>query len=538
MKSRIAVVCAAPLFAFFAFNCSVPDFCEGAACGVQDAGDSDALVSRDSSADGPVGDGSKPLDAAPTDGAAEGGPPVCNPAADPKDSPACVVDAEGIFVDANGSDASPGTSTQPVKTIGTGISLAQGSRGRVYVCAGSYSEAVALTTSVSIYGGFACGTYAYTGVLPVVTAPGGSQALTVTGASNVTIEDMQWVSPDATGTDGNGGGMSSIAASLANDPGLTVKRCAFQAGAGAAAVNGSTTGDTYAASAPGGLAGTATGGGADVAQTCTNGSGTTDSGKGGGPSSGGSNGTMGTSDPAISPAYPDDGNHDGAKGTNCGSGSAHAGSYGLAGTAGLAATTAGKLAATGWMPSAGGIGVAGGVGQGGGGGASTDATGGGGSGSPGGCGGDGGKGGAGGGASIGLVVYQSTVSLSSSTLVVTTGGAGGSGSKGGTGQSVSGGGSGAGLACQGGAGGYGGSGGGGAGGTGGISVGIAWTGTAPTLDGTLTPTAPALAGVTLPSSAAAGGGGGAGGDAVATMARGGQTGATGAAGVAQAVLGL
>jgi hypothetical protein len=541
MKSRVAVVCASPLVAIFAFNCSVPSFCEGSECGsVDGGGDGDVVVGpHDASSDGPVTDGSKLPDGAMSDGATEAGPPVCDKSADPKDSPACVVDGDGIFVDAAGLDTNAGTKEAPVKSITKAVALAQGGVGRVYVCAGSYSETVTLTAAVSVYGGFACGTYAYSGVLPVVTAAVGKSALSITGVTGVALEDMQFVSVDATGTDASGNGNSSIAAFISSSTGVTIKRSTFKAGAGAAAVAGATTGTVYTTPAQAGKQGTASAGGAALGPfTCTNSSGKTSSGKGGDPSSGGSGGTMGSADPAISPVSPT--GDDGAPGgLNCGTAAAHGGSYGVGGGGGLAATSAGSLTASAWQPSTGGAGAVGGVGEGGGGGGSTDTSGGGGSGSLGGCGGDAGQGGAGGGGSLGLAVYQSSLTLVASTLQASAGGGGGSGSKGGTGQNVSlGGAPGSSAACNGAVGGLGGSGGGGAGGSGGISAGIVWTGTAPTVDGTVTNNATSLAGITVASTPAGGGGAGAAGDPVTGAARGGQTGAVGLSGVAQAVLGL
>ncbi len=515
-------------------------FCEGAACGVVDGGgDGDVVTGpHDASADGAVTDGSKLPDGAAGDGASEAGPPACDKSADPKDSPACVVDADGIFVDAAGLDTNVGTKEAPVKSITKAVALAQGGVGRVYVCAGSYPETVTLTAAVSVYGGFACGTYAYSGVLPVVTAPAGKSALSITGVTGVTVEDMQFVSVDATGTDASGNGNSSIAAFISSSTGVTIKRSTFKAGAGAAGAAGSTTGTTYSAPAQMGNKGTAGAGGAALGPfACANSSGSTSSGKGGDPSSGGSGGTPGSADPPISPVFPtgDDG---AAGGLNCGTEAAHGGSYGGSGAGGPAATVLGSLAAGTWTPSAGTAGSVGGVGEGGGGGGSTDNSGGGGGGGLGGCGGNGGAGGAGGGASVALAVYESALTISACTLQTSSAGAGGTGTKGGTGQDTAAGGQQTGDACQGGKGGFGGSGGGGAGGTGGASVGVLWTGTAPTIDGSVTNNATTLASITVPTTPSTPGGPGAGGDAVEAGARVGQPGATGLPGVSQAVLGL
>src|SRR5579885_3393380 len=63
-------------------------------------------------------------------------PPGCDLTKDPKDAPACVADAVGIFVDGtSGADANPGTKEKPVATITHALSLVTSPQTRVYVCA-------------------------------------------------------------------------------------------------------------------------------------------------------------------------------------------------------------------------------------------------------------------------------------------------------------------------------------------------------------------------------------------------------------------
>lgn len=95
-------------------------------------------------------------------GGGEGGadvvaPPGCDLTKSPKDSPACVDDAVGVFVSPTGDDGAAGNKGAPVKSIAKGVELAA-SRGlpRVYVCDGTYAESIALAKSVSIYGGLSC----------------------------------------------------------------------------------------------------------------------------------------------------------------------------------------------------------------------------------------------------------------------------------------------------------------------------------------------------------------------------------------------
>src|SRR5689334_19064962 len=96
---------------------SAPALCEGAACGAAGDGGSD-------------GDGGR-VDV----------PADCDPNADPKDAPKCVVNAFGVFVDANGDDANEGTKEKPVKTITAALGKLAG-KPRVYVCEGTYEEHV------------------------------------------------------------------------------------------------------------------------------------------------------------------------------------------------------------------------------------------------------------------------------------------------------------------------------------------------------------------------------------------------------------
>jgi hypothetical protein len=57
------------------------------------------------------------------------------------DSPACVDDGIGVFVNATaGSDSNLGTKAMPFKTIGYAIQKA-GAKPRVYICEGTYPSA-------------------------------------------------------------------------------------------------------------------------------------------------------------------------------------------------------------------------------------------------------------------------------------------------------------------------------------------------------------------------------------------------------------
>jgi hypothetical protein len=402
----------------------------------------------------------------------------------------CILSAQfGVFVATSGANvAGNGTPTAPFATVSFALAHLGGT-SRVYVCNGSYNDAISVTAPVGIYGGLSCagGTWAYTGGKATVTSTSttGGPALTISNVSGlVQVQDMAFASQNAIGQGASGYGLSSIAVLVSSSSNVSFARSTLTAGSGAGALQtppAMPSNYTDGPIAPGGSANSTTTGGTGGTAVCTT-SGTSHGG------AGGTVGTMttetggtGTSTPAatIAPTgydgvgYPPTGIGKGVGGDN--------GASGTAGSPGSPASSYGSWNATpSWVPSAGGVGAIGDPGQGGGGGsaetfgASVGGTGGG----AGGCGGAGGLGGAGGGASIALASIASTVSLDSGcTLTTSAGGAGQPGGPAEPGQA--GGGFGIG-AVPGGEGGNGGAGGGGAGGTGGLSVCIVYTSPEPT----------------------------------------------------------
>ena len=69
-----------------------------------------------------------------------------------------VTEQFGIFVAANGAPGAAGTRAAPVSTISEGITMAKAAKKRVYVCAGTYTEALELLPGVSIVGNMDCAT--------------------------------------------------------------------------------------------------------------------------------------------------------------------------------------------------------------------------------------------------------------------------------------------------------------------------------------------------------------------------------------------
>ena len=496
------------------FACSSPQLCDNNRC-----------VNPDAEA----GDGST-LDV----------PAKCDLSKDPKDSPDCVDESVGVFVSPMGSDGAPGTKAMPVQTIGTGFDVAK-MKGlpRVYVCAGTYGSLVLddKRDGVSAYGGFDCAGWMPGSAPTLVKSSDNKSALVAQNlTAGVSLVDLQFQSQDATAP-----GDSSVAALLTNAK-LTLRRAKVEAGKGASAAKAADPMDFSPLTAPVGKNGDANNGGGKTDNLCANGSGTSTGGAGGPPGVSGNDGNNG-SPFAMYPVNPP--LADGAKGLSgggtCVTGIGHNGSYGPgAATGGGGAAKLGALDGVGWHPEAGGAGTQGKVGQGGGGGASLDNAGGGGGGGAGGCGGDAGKGGAGGGASIAMVSVSSTLTLEQTTLLAKNAGDGAQGQTGQKAQGAGAGGNPGPSQCQGGAGGHGGSGAGGGGGAGGVSLGLAYVGTAPKIDGETVMDAMTRPSITI-GAAGMPGAASQGGPPFKTMApasNGGASGTAGIPGVAQAVKGF
>jgi hypothetical protein len=411
-------------------------------------------------------------------------PAGCDPAAEPKDAPKCVVNDFGVFVDAtNGSETNAGTKESPVKSIGAALGKL-GAKSRVYVCEGTYKEHMKLTSAVSLYGGFSCGAWSYSGTKAKVAPADVGYALEIANVSGaVTVSDVEIVVVAGTAAT-----PSSIAAFVVSSPMVTLRRATAQAGAGLKGNDGAdaATGTITAVSSGtvdyGGNSGDLTTGGKSKICTCST----------GGTSTGGNGGdTGGVAPDGVAGAQAQ------VPSTSSGAGQARAAceSAGVAAqpgsdapaAAGASAPNLGVLDATGWHPGDGSAGMKGAPAQGGGGGGSYSkgapaANGGGGGGACGGCGGGAGGGGKAGGSSIGLVAFESAVKLEACMLSATNAGQGGTGKAGADGAPGGVHGNGGNNACVGGAGGTGGRGGAGAGGSGGVSAGILFKAGKPNAD--------------------------------------------------------
>ena len=411
----------------------------------------------------------------PPDGSVDGqsgdAPANCDVAKDPKDAPTCVVDGFGIFVDAtNGKDSNTGTKEAPVQTMAHALDTAKSQNvTRVYVCEGTYAEDLVLDTAhdgISLYGGWKCSDWSYSGTRPVV---GKSQlaAKLDSLSKTIAIQDLEF---DA--IDGDTTNLSSVAMAVRSSSNVALARVKLAAAKGHSGAAGTLTNFSFPAQAAlnGDNADAGTGGAAN-AVVCPAGD-TTTGGKGG------DNGNQG------SPGLPalDGGAGGMLAACNSGGGGGDGASPGSA-KDGAGAKTVGTFVSGVWTPEKGLGGGNGGCGQGGGGGLGFG-NGGGGGGGAGGCGGAGGGGGTGGGASVALAIDSSAVALTNSVIVTSTAGNGGAGVAGQPGETTVGnGGLPTGGGCMGGKGGIGGAGGAGGGGAGGVSAGVLWKGTsAPTID--------------------------------------------------------
>jgi hypothetical protein len=423
-------------------------------------------------------------------------PDGCNVDAEPTSAPLCVVSEYGVFV-APGAKGD-GSKQMPLGTIQQAIDVAI-SKGlpRVYVCEGDYPENIVIKNSVSLFGGFTCSWGKATKNPRVVpTTTGYAAAISGVQASvsePMVVADLEFVGLGATAP-----GESSVGVFILESGGIHLRRIAVSAGSGQPGAAGAPFTSNASTTVLTGHSGVDTAGATKNDCACASyGSSTGGAGGNGGTAvvADGQPGLSGTAAPANPPATPPfDGK--GGGGAPNPTGNCQNGAFGAVGTArkgGNGATSFGTPSSNGWTPGNGTDGEAGNAGQGGGGGGGDNLAGGGGGGGGGGCGGCGGgagRAGQGGGASIALLSTNSQIVIEASQFSTEDGAKGGDGS---SGESGAGGGGGGAVgktgACGGREGGAGAGGGGGGGGAGGPSIGIAFSGPAPLLDGTAATTA-------------------------------------------------
>jgi hypothetical protein len=422
-------------------------------------------------------------------------------------SEANVIDACGVFVQANAAGATEdGTQAHPYKTLQKALDNA--GVKRVYACSSApYSESVTIAAPVEMFGGFECakGWAWKADGRSALSGPAGAVALTLTKQGDgAKVQGFAITAASATVKGG-----SSIAVAV-EDVAAALINCEVTAGDGMAGEDGVTPAGVALKGADAALPDAATMnacinaaslvGGAAGMTTCEDG--VTAGGMGG---KGGITATMsGDGQKGVDGAPTDAAGGKGGAGEDainltCAKGTD--GKSGTAGAAGAAGLSPGVLSVTGLSDTDATDGKSGTRGYGGGGGGGAKAglfcTGGvdgngasGGGGGAGGCGGKGGGGGKAGGSSLAIVSLGTKLTLTDVTLKTGKGGAGGKGALqqfgGVSGLGAVGGSGGAKPGCTGGAGGLGGGGGSGGGGRGGHSVGIAYASAptkAPTLKG-------------------------------------------------------
>jgi len=493
-----------------------------------------------------------PADAAARDGAmavgSEAGADAsaCDPTKAPHDASCVITEAYGVFVSPAGSDSNVGTRSAPARTIGHGMDLAKAAGKRVYVCAGSFHEQLVVASTrdgVSVYGALDCATWSYgtANKVVVATAAAGYALELESLQAGTTFEDLEF---DALNAAPGVAGGSSVAVFASSSRNVALQRVTMVAGNATDGTSGASPGGADGGGSATNWYGTPPGyaeldgksagdAGAAPPTTCLCPDQSSSTGGAGG-------GPLNTPTPTAGlPSYGDAGAGAGAmNAVSCGSGgTAQNGADAPMNPADTPSTSLGACSPSGWSPGVGMTGSDGKPGQGGGGGGNgRQSTGSGGGGACGGCGGAGGQPGQGGGSSIALLSYQSSVGLVDCVLTAKTagnGGAGGSGQAGQSGGVIAG--DGAQGGCQGGGGGAGAGGNGGQGGPGGLSLGVGYTGTAPTINGAVVSQAASYAGITLGTAGAGGASGSRGAAAADSTGTGGVDGIPGPSGLAAAV---
>lgn len=222
-KSVVSLVSLVSLFAVSAFACGgapdAPPPLRGSDGGFAPSPSASGSSSPQNPEAGPVLPGNDPRsDAGPA--------PVPPP---PPTKPNEITEAFGVFVSTTGQANASGTRTAPLSTIEAAIERAKSeNKKKVFVCEGSYAEALTLADGVSIEGRLDCATpdWKLDETKHVdLTAPS-SPAIRATSITSATrIDGVYVTAPDATETSG-----SSIAVLAIDSNGLTFAQGRITAG--------------------------------------------------------------------------------------------------------------------------------------------------------------------------------------------------------------------------------------------------------------------------------------------------------------------
>ncbi|HQY61305.1 MAG: hypothetical protein IPQ09_19225 [Myxococcales bacterium] len=170
------------------------------------------------------------------DGGAQGrtGEPPPPPPAAKADE---LTEAFGIFVTENGAADAAGTRAAPLASIGAALLKAKAEKKSVFVCEGSYPEALMLESGVSIRGGLDCSgpEWKLTTRQSTLAAPA-SPAVRASGVALPTrVDNLAIVAPNATSPDAD---RSSIGVLAVDSAALTFTNGLIRAGAARAGVDG------------------------------------------------------------------------------------------------------------------------------------------------------------------------------------------------------------------------------------------------------------------------------------------------------------
>ena len=167
-------------------------------------------------------------DAAPPPPPSDGGKPAEPPAPPPKADE--ITEQQGIFVALNGAAGAPGTRQAPLQSIAEAIAKAEAdAKGRVFVCEGTYLEAIELANGISLVGGLDCSgpTWKLTDKRSAIESPT-SPAIRASGITRATrLDHFNVVAPDAATPSG-----SSIGLLAVDSNALTFANGSIRAGSG------------------------------------------------------------------------------------------------------------------------------------------------------------------------------------------------------------------------------------------------------------------------------------------------------------------
>jgi hypothetical protein len=102
--------------------------------------------------------------------------------------------AAAVFVSTTGSDANPGTPTEPKQTLAAAIAaaVADAEKTEVYVSSGTYSETVELADGINIYGGYDAASDWDRTATNVATIQGDTTAVIGQSITTSTTVDRTW----------------------------------------------------------------------------------------------------------------------------------------------------------------------------------------------------------------------------------------------------------------------------------------------------------------------------------------------------------